>query len=114
MRGKANNPTALKYHINAVERCINLAARLEAHTYEVGQYYPFEVYEPKHRLVQALNFEGKVVQHSYCDNALYGAICRRLITDNYAVQVGKTRSRDRDAEALLLLAESPRRGAAPR
>ena len=89
MRGKANNPTALKYHINAVERCINLAARLEAHTYEVGQYYPFEVYEPKHRLVQALNFEGKVVQHSYCDNALYGAICRRLITDNYAVQVGK-------------------------
>lgn len=89
MKGKADNPTALKFHVNYASRCLSLCERLDDRTYEVGDYYPFEVYEPKHRLVQALNFEGKVVQHAFCDNALYDAICRRLITDNYAVQKGK-------------------------
>ena len=52
-------------------------------------YYPFKVYEPKERLVLAIDFEGKVVQHSLCDNVLEPAFSRRFIRDNYAGQIGK-------------------------
>lgn len=89
MLGKDDNITALKYHHDAVSKCMDLAARLQRREWEVGAYYPFEVYEPKHRLVLAIDFEGKVVQHSLCDNALYPALARRVILDNYASQTGK-------------------------
>lgn len=52
-------------------------------------YYPFKVYEPKERLVLAIDFEGKVVQHSLCDNVLEPVFSRRFIRDNYAGQIGK-------------------------
>ena len=89
MRGKAGNVTALKFDDDAISRCYDLSRRLQDFTYRVGGYYDFEVWEPKHRFISALNLEGKIVQHSLCDNALYDAVCRRLITDNYAVQIGK-------------------------
>lgn len=53
------------------------------------KYYPFKVYEPKERLVLAIDFEGKVVQHSLCDNVLEPVFSRRFIRDNYAGQIGK-------------------------
>ena len=49
----------------------------------------FRSYEPKERLVLAIDFEGKVVQHSLCDNVLEPAFSRRFIRDNYAGQIGK-------------------------
>ena len=89
MRGKRGNITALKFHNDAVERCHDLARRLQEGTYEVGPYFDFEVFEPKRRLVQAIDFEGKIVQHSLCDNALYPAMARRIVAGNVACQVGK-------------------------
>lgn len=89
MCGQWDNPTALKYSINCVSRIVALSERLRNRDWSVGSYYPFKVYEPKERDVLAIDFEGKVVMHSLCDHALYPAISRRLIRDNYAVQVGK-------------------------
>lgn len=89
LRGKRENITALKFRADAVARCRDLAERLQNGTYEVGQYFDFQVYEPKQRLVQAINFEGKIVQHSLCDNALYPAMARTVIDGNVACQVGK-------------------------
>lgn len=89
LRGKRENVTALKFRPNAVSRCKDLAERLQNGTYEVGPYFDFEVFEPKQRLVQAINFEGKIVQHSLCDNALYPAMERMVIDGNVACQVGK-------------------------
>ena len=43
----------------------------------------------RERLVLAIDFEGKVVQHSLCDNALEPCFTRRFIRDNYAGQTGK-------------------------
>lgn len=89
MRGKGDNVTALKFSQDAISRCFDISERLQRHEYEVGSYYPFKVYEPKERLVQAIDFEGKVVQHSFCDNALYPALAKRIITDNFACQIAK-------------------------
>lgn len=89
MHGKDGNITALKYDFEAVSRCYELADRLQKKEYRIKGYFPFEVYEPKRRLVLAIDFEGKIVQHAICDNALYPALAKRVITDNYAVQIGK-------------------------
>ena len=87
--GKRDNPTAMRYRMEAVERTDDLSGRLQRREYIFGPYYPFKVYEPKERLVLAIDFEGKVVQHSLCDNALEPCFSRRFIRDNYAGQIGK-------------------------
>lgn len=89
MCGQWDNPTALKYSINCVSRIAKLSERLQKRDWSVGSYYPFKVYEPKERDVLAIDFEGKVVMHALCDNALYPAVARKLIRDNYAVQIGR-------------------------
>ena len=87
--GKRDNPTAMRYRMEAIERTVALSERLRRRDYSFGPYYPFKVYEPKERLVLAIDFEGKVVQHSLCDNVLEPAFSRRFIRDNYAGQIGK-------------------------
>lgn len=64
--GKRDNPTAMRYRMEAIERTVALSERLQRRDYSFGPYYPFKVYEPKERLVLAIDFEGKVVQHSLC------------------------------------------------
>ena len=86
--GKRDNPTAMRYRMEAIERTVALSERLQRRDYSFGPYYPFKVYEPKERLVLAIDFEGKVVQHSLCDNVLEPAFSRRFIRDNYAGQIG--------------------------
>ena len=63
------------------------AKELEKHTY-IKTRNP-AVFPKKERLVLAIDFEGKVVQHSLCDNVLEPAFSRRFIRDNYAGQIGK-------------------------
>ena len=87
--GKRDNPTAMRYRMEALERTADLSDRLQRREYTFGPYYPFKVYEPKERLVLAIDFEGKVVQHSLCDNVLEPVFSRRFIRDNYAGQIGK-------------------------
>ena len=87
--GKRDNPTAMRYRMEAIERTVALSERLQRRDYSFGPYYPFKVYEPKERLVLAIDFEGKVVQHSLCDNVLEPAFSRCFIRDNYAGQIGK-------------------------
>lgn len=72
--GKRENPTAMRYRMEAIERTVALSERLQRRDYTFGPYYPFKVYEPKERLVLAIDFEGKVVQHSLCDNVLESAL----------------------------------------
>lgn len=89
MAAGVKNQTAMRYRMEAIERTVALSERLQRRDYSFGPYYPFKVYEPKERLVLAIDFEGKVVQHSLCDNDLEPAFSRRFIRDNYAGQIGK-------------------------
>lgn len=80
---------ARAYELNAVEKTLQLSQRLQSRDYSFGPYFPFKVYEPKERLVLALDFQSKVVLHSLCDNLLVPVFFKRFITDNYAGQTGK-------------------------
>lgn len=57
-------------------------------TYKVGPYRPFYVTIPKLRLVMALQFRDRVVQHAIyrCMNPFYD---RMFIEDSYACRIGK-------------------------
>ena len=48
--GKRDNPTAMRYRMEAIERTVALSERLQRRDYSFGPYYPFKVYEPKERL----------------------------------------------------------------
>lgn len=50
----------LRYRMEAIERTVALSERLQRRDYSFGPYYPFKVYEPKERLVLAIDFEGKI------------------------------------------------------
>ena len=54
--GKRDNPTAMRYRMEAIERTADLSDRLQRREYTFGPYYPFKVYEPKERLVLAKHF----------------------------------------------------------
>jgi hypothetical protein len=88
-RGKGRNITALRYGLDVTRRTIMLGDALDNRTYEVGPYYKFKVYEPKEREVLAIDFAGKVMQHSLCDNVLGPCFTRSFIYDNYASQKGR-------------------------
>ena len=60
--GKRDNPTAMRYRMEAIERTVDLSERLQRREYTFGPYYPFKVYEPKERLVLAIDFEGNFYQ----------------------------------------------------
>lgn len=87
--GKRDNTTSMRYRMEAIERTVALSERLQRRDYSFGSYYPFKVYESKERIVLAIDFDGKVVQHSLCDNVLEPAFSRRFIRDNCAGQIGK-------------------------
>ena len=61
---------------------------LENGTYEAGKYFVFKVYEPKERLIMALPFYDRVIQHMIV-NIIEPIFCRRFIKHSYACQKDK-------------------------
>jgi hypothetical protein len=89
LKGKIHKSPALRYSGDPIQHLFLLKERLENRTYQMPPYHAFKVYEPKERDVLAIDFEGKILQHSLCDNVLYPCLVKSFINDNYASQVGK-------------------------
>jgi hypothetical protein len=87
--GKGYKSPALRYSGDAINHLFSLKERLEKRTYKMAPYHSFKVHEPKERDVLAIDFEGKILQHSLCKNVLYPVLTRSFILDNYASQNGK-------------------------
>ncbi|MEG1894658.1 MAG: reverse transcriptase/maturase family protein [Oscillospiraceae bacterium] len=78
----------LKYSANLEENLIITQNELLWESYNVGKYRPFYVYEPKKRLVMALQFKDRIVQWAIYRqiNPFYD---KMFIDDSYACRVGK-------------------------
>lgn len=87
-RGKRHTPEVLRFEGNLEGNLIQLQNELIWNEYSTGPYYTFCVHEPKTRLVAALPFRDRVVQH-----ALVGQMEpiweARFIEHSYACRVGK-------------------------
>lgn len=80
--GKRDNPTAMRYRMEAIERTADLSDRLQRREYTFGPYYPFKVYEPKERLVLAIDFD-----HWLRDDL--GLVYGRYMDDFYIISSDK-------------------------
>ena len=88
-RGKRYKPAVLRFfHQNFDENIIEIQNELIWKTYKPGNYYTFEVYEPKRRIISALPFKDRIIQIALC-NIIEPLFDTRFIYDSYACRVGK-------------------------
>lgn len=88
-QGKRNKGEVINFELNLSKQLTELSESLKNHTYTVGAYYHFFVYEPKKRSIHALRYPDRVVQHCLCDEVLSEVLEKRLIYDNAACRKGK-------------------------
>lgn len=87
-RGKRYKPDVLQFSTNLETNLLALREELLGKTYRTGDYYVFNIYEPKKRIVAALPFRDRVVHHALC-NVIEPIWEARFIHDSYACRVGK-------------------------
>lgn len=75
--------------LNASDRILRLSDELHTGKYVPGQSRRFVITSPKRREILAIPFRDRVVQRSFCDNAIYPCMSRGWVYDNYACQKGK-------------------------
>lgn len=108
-RGKRQRREIARFEQDLEGNLIQLQNELIWGTYRTGKYRYFEVIEPKRRLVAALPFRDRVVQH-----ALVAAIEpiweSRFIFDSYACRPGKGSHRGADRAQAFIREVKRRRG----
>lgn len=88
-RGKRNNREVIEFEMNLSENLTEISDSLKTGTYRISDYYSFMVHDPKDRIIHALHYRDRVVQHCICDEVLAPTLDRKLIYDNAACRIGK-------------------------
>jgi retron-type reverse transcriptase len=87
-RNKRYRDEVLEFTFDLEENLMELSEELKNHTYRIGGYREFYVYEPKQRLIMALPFRDRVVQWAVYQ-AINPVFDKSYITDSYGCRVGK-------------------------
>ena len=87
--GKRNTGEVITFEMNLSENLINLKQQLEDGTYNISGYYEFMVHDPKDRVIHALHYRDRIVQHALCDEILAPVLDKKLIYDNAACRKEK-------------------------
>ena len=87
-KGKRYRPEVLKFEQNREANLSRAIADIRDGTYTAGRYYCFKVYEPKERLIMALPFYDRVVQHMIV-NVIEPLFEKRFIFHSYACRKEK-------------------------
>lgn len=88
-RSKQGSKEVVEFEANLGSMLINLSENIRSGNYRLQGYYCFEVFEPKRRLIHALHYQDRVVQHCLCDEIVGPLLEPKLIYDNAACRVGK-------------------------
>lgn len=87
--GKQGEKVVIQFEMNLSFELTRLENELKNYSYRLGGYHEFVIHDPKERLIQALGYRDRVVQHSLCDNVLQPILEPRLIYDNSACRLEK-------------------------
>ncbi len=88
-RSKRNTREVIEFEMNLAENITALSDTLKNGTYQMQGYYSFAIYDPKYRMIHALHYRDRVVQHCLCDEVLAPILDKKLIYDNAACRIGK-------------------------
>lgn len=64
---KRYRPEILNFTMNKEENLVNIQNHLILKDYKQGPYRVFKIYEPKERIISALPFSDRIVQHAICN-----------------------------------------------
>ena len=87
-RGKQQKRSTAQFNLNLETELLGLQTELLNRTYRIGAYKRFHIYDPKKRLISALPYRDRVVQHALC-NIVEPIFNRGFIYDTYACRKGK-------------------------
>lgn len=89
-RGKTNSPDVIEFDKNKLYNLNKILEYLQKKEWDkLFKYYRFKLYDPKERIVDAMVFEGRIVQHVLCDKILRPFFDKRLVKENSACRIGK-------------------------
>lgn len=87
---KTDDQTVIAFDENRSYNLHKLQEKLRNKQWDdIFHYYRFVIHEPKRRVVDALEFEGRIVLHILCDNILAPYLDKRLVSGNSACRLGK-------------------------
>lgn len=87
-KGKKKKKEVLRFSYNLEKNLIDLKEELDNKTYKPGKYRVFRVLFPKERVIKALPFRDRVVQHALC-NYIEPIFNKRMIFHSYACREKK-------------------------
>ena len=87
-RGKRHKSSTAAFNLNFEKELLLLRSELQNRTYRIGSYKRFQIHDPKKRLISALPYRDRVVQHALC-NVIEPIFDRGLIYDAYACRKDK-------------------------
>ena len=88
-RGKRGRKEVIDFELDLGQKLYQLQWELQTGRYTTRPYQEFEIFDPKHRVIHALQYRDRIVQHSLCDNIIEPYMERHLIYDNAASRKGK-------------------------
>lgn len=87
-RQKRYRGQVLNFSYNLEDNLIQLQNELVWKTYKVSPYRQFKVYEPKERLISALPFRDRVIQHAI-SRVVEPIFENRMLYDSFACRTGR-------------------------
>lgn len=69
-RGKRAVSEVIDFELNLSKNLSEISDSLRSHTYKMSGYYSFVIHDPKDRIIHALHYRDRVVQHCICDEVL--------------------------------------------
>lgn len=87
-RGKRFKDSTSSFNLKIEDELLKIKEELRQKTYQVGGYRHFYIYDPKKRLISALPYRDRVVQHALC-NIIEPIFDRTFTDDSYACRRNK-------------------------
>ncbi len=88
-RSKRNTREVIEFEMDLGKNLTTLSDELKNGAYKMRDYYSFAIHDPKYRIIHALHYRDRVVQHCLCDEVLAPVLDKKLIYDNSACRTGK-------------------------
>src|SRR5574344_736834 len=88
-KSKRSNREVIEFELNLGSNIVSLAQSRNNGGYKTGGDYKFRVFDLNKRVIHALHYVDRVVQHCLCDQILAPVIEPRLIYDNAACRICK-------------------------
>ncbi len=83
-KSKGYRNEVIQFEINLENNLMNLLNQIRNHTYHLGNYFEFTIYEPKERTIKALPYRDRIVHQWYVEEFIKPYIVPKFISTTYA------------------------------